>query len=63
MTTKYNRVRDLVARETFWSRGISHPWEGDALTTPWFLDRLAFLASHAPAELIEDLIIKCAEAP
>jgi hypothetical protein len=62
MATKYEKMRALIEKETAWSRGSDRPWQGDALTTPWFLDRLAFLAANAPDHLIEDLIAKCAEA-
>ena len=60
--TKLEKVKALVEREVAWSRGSDRPWQGDALTTPWFLERLAFLAANAPDHLIEDLIVKCAEA-
>ena len=63
MPTKLEKMRGLIEREIAWSRGSDHPWQGDALTTPWFLERLAFLAASAPDHLIEDLIVACREAP
>ena len=59
MPSKYEIMRELIAKETSWSNGADCPWEGDGIVGNWFLDRLAFLAGNAPHELIMDLINAC----
>jgi len=56
---RYEIMKELIEKETCWSGGSDHPWQGDALVSPWLLDRLAFLAANAPPELIMDLINLC----
>lgn len=63
MTSKYETLRALVATETAWEGGRDHAFECDGINSAWFLERLAFLASHAPDHLVDDLIAKCAESP
>jgi hypothetical protein len=60
--TKYEKMKALIGRETAWQGGRGTEFECDGINSAWFLDRLAFLASNAPDHLIEDLIVKCAEA-
>jgi hypothetical protein len=61
MATKYQKLRDLIARESAWQGGTAHAWECDAINSAWFLNQLALLAEQAPDYLIEKLIKRCAE--
>lgn len=53
--TKYEKMRKLLQGAVLWSGGSDRPWEGDALTDPWLVDRLAFLSAFAPNDLIDQL--------
>lgn len=59
--TKYEKMRALLQDAVFWSGGSDRPWEGDALTNPWLVDRLAFLSAFAPDHLIDQLAKELAE--
>lgn len=46
--SKFEQVKAIVQEETAWSGGTLYPWEGGALNSPWFLEKLCLLASYAP---------------
>jgi hypothetical protein len=53
---KEKLLREAVAHDVAWERGVGYEFECDAIISAWLLEMLVKLASHAPRHLVEDLI-------